>query len=404
MARRTMPLMDTDIRTAKAADKEYLLRDGNGLVLAITTGGKKIWRLKYTFNKKESTISLGQYPDVSLANARIEKDKFRKMLSNGQNPSLYKKQQKYLNEVKKENTFEAIALSYMEHRSDLNESYAKRTKRALERDFFPFLTNQNIDDIKPLEMLEIIKRIEQRGAVESSRRLFSLIDRIYRYAVTNGRAKRNIMTDVDKNLALKAHKHKNLPNITDVSELQILLKLIEDYKGDFATKQALRLTPYVFLRPFNIRYAEWDEFDMENKIWKIPAHKMKMKETHLVPLSDSMIKIIKETEPFSRHRSKYLFPSPTDTKRTVSENTLGAGLKRMGYRGQMTVHGFRHTASTLLHENMRKHGIHSEAIEVQMAHIDGSMRGTYNHAKYLEERIILMDWWSDFIDHLKESE
>ena len=158
------------------------------------------------------------------------------------------------------------------------------------------------------------------------------------------------------------------------------------------------------MRPFNIRYAEWDEFDIENKIWKIPADKMKMKLTHIVPLTDSMIKIIKETEPFSRHRSKYLFPSPTDTKRTVSENTLGSGLKRMGYNGQMTVHGFRHTASTLLHENMHKHGVHSEAIEVQMAHVDGSMRGIYNHAKYLEERIRLMNWWSDFIDHLKENE
>jgi integrase len=403
MARRTMPLKDTDIRKAKAADKEYFLRDGDGLVLAITTGGKKIWRLKYILNKKENTISLGQYPDVSLADARIEKDKFRKMISNGQDPSLYKKHQKHLNEVKRENTFEAIAISYMEHRSDLNESYAKRTKRALERDFFPFLTNRNIDDIKPLEMLEIIKRIEQRGAVESSHRLFTLIDRIYRYAVTIGRAERNIMADVDKNLALKAHKHKNLPNITNVIELQILLKLIEDYKGDFATKQALRLAPYIFVRPFNIRYAEWDEFDIENKIWKIPADKMKMKLTHIVPLTDSMIKIIKETEPFSRHRSKYLFPSPTDTKRTVSENTLGSGLKRMGYNGQMTVHGFRHTASTLLHENMHKHGVHSEAIEVQMAHVDGSMRGIYNHAKYLEERIRLMNWWSDFIDHLKEN-
>lgn len=403
MARRAMPLKDTDIRKAKAADKEYFLRDGDGLVLAITTGGKKIWRLKYILNKKENTISLGQYPDVSLADARIEKDKFRKMISNGQDPSLYKKHQKHLNEVKRENTFEAIAISYMEHRSDLNESYAKRTKRALERDFFPFLTNRNIDDIKPLEMLEIIKRIEQRGAVESSHRLFTLIDRIYRYAVTIGRAERNIMADVDKNLALKAHKHKNLPHLTDVTEFQVLLKMIEDYKGDFATKQALRLAPYFFVRPFNIRYAEWNEFDIENKIWKIPAEKMKMKLTHIVPLTDSMIQILKETEPFSRHRSKYVFPSPTNTQRTVSENTLGFALKRMGYNGQMTVHGFRHTASTLLHENMPKHGIHSDAIEMQMAHSDGSVRGIYNHAQYKEERVKLMKWWSNFIDELKEN-
>lgn len=403
MARRTMPLKDTDIRKAKATGKQYFLRDGDGLVLAITKEGKKHWRLKYRFNHKENTIALGEYPNVSLSDARKEKDRYREMIANGQDPSLYKKQQKHINELKKGNTFEIVAMSYMEHRSDLNEAYAVRTKRALERDFFPFLTNRNIDDIKPLEMLEIIKRIEKRGAVESSHRLFTLIDRIYRYAVTLGRAERNIMTDIDKNLALKAHKHKNLPHLTDIAEFKTLLKLIEDYKGDFSTKQALRLAPYVFVRPFNIRYAEWNEFDIENKIWKIPADKMKMKLTHIVPLTDSMIQILKETEPFSRHRSKYVFPSPTDTKRTVSENTLGFALKRMGYNGQMTVHGFRHTASTILHENMHKHRVHSDAIEMQMAHSDGSVRGIYNHAHYMEERIKLMGWWSDFIDHLKNS-
>lgn len=403
MARRTMPLMDTDIRKAKEAEKQYFLRDGEGLVIAITTEGKKRWRLKYRFNNKENTIALGEYPDMSLADARKEKEKYREMITNGQDPSLYKKHQKHINEVKRENTFEAVATSYMEHHDGLNENYAKRIKRALERDFFPFLTNRNVDDIKPLEMLEIIKRIEQRGAVESSHRLFNLIDRIYRYAVTLGRAERNIMTDIDKNLALKAHKHKNLPHLTDVTEFKILLKLIEDYKGDFATKQALRLAPYIFARPFNIRYAEWNEFDIENKIWKIPAEKMKMKLTHIVPLTDSMIQILKETEPFSRHRSRYVFPSPTNTQRTVSENTLGFALKRMGYNGQMTLHGFRHTASTLLHENMHKHGVHSDAIEMQMAHNDGSVRGIYNHAQYMEERVKLMKWWSDFIDELKEN-
>lgn len=403
MARRTMPLMDTDIRKAKEAEKQYFLRDGEGLVIAITTEGKKRWRLKYRFNNKENTIALGEYPDMSLADARKEKEKYREMITNGQDPSLYKKHQKHINEVKRENTFEAVAISYMEHHDGLNENYAKRIKRALERDFFPFLTNRNVDDIKPLEMLEIIKRIEQRGAVESSHRLFNLIDRIYRYAVTLGRAERNIMTDIDKNLALKAHKHKNLPHLTDITEFKILLKLIEDYKGDFATKQALRLAPYIFARPFNIRYAEWNEFDIENKIWKIPAEKMKMKLTHIVPLTDSMIQILKETQPFSRHRSRYVFPSPTNTQRTVSENTLGFALKRMGYNGQMTLHGFRHTASTLLHENMHKHGVHSDAIEMQMAHNDGSVRGIYNHAQYMEERVKLMKWWSDFIDELKEN-
>lgn len=403
MARRTMPLMDTDIRKAKAAEKQYLLRDGEGLVIAVTIEGKKRWRLKYRFNNKENTIALGEYPDMSLVDARKEKERYRDMIANGQDPSLYKKHQKHINEAKRENTFEAVAMGYMEHRDGLNENYAKRIKRALERDFFPFLTNRNVDDIKPLEMLEIIKRIEQRGAVESSHRLFTLIDRIYRYAVTLGRAERNIMTDIDKNLALKAHKHKNLPHLTDVTEFKILLKLTENYKGDFATKQALRLAPYVFVRPFNIRYAEWNEFDIENKIWKIPADKMKMKLTHIVPLTDSMIKIIKETEPFSRHRSKYVFPSPTNIQRTVSENTLGFALKRMGYNGQMTVHGFRHTASTILHENMHKHAVHSDAIEMQMAHSDGSVRGIYNHAQYMEERVKLMRWWSDFIDELKEN-
>ena len=260
-----------------------------------------------------------------------------------------------------------------------------------------------MNDIDIDDILEILEIIERKTTGETGRRIFNLMERTFKYAITKKKAKRNIMGDLDKKFLLKPKRHKQLPHVTDESQLKEILIAIDNYFGYVSTKQALKLLPYVFLRPYNVRTAEWSEFDFEKKIWSIPAHKMKMKKEHIVPLTDSMIEIIKYMEPISKPVSKYVFPSKPSNLKPLSENTLNQALQRLGFGGIIVSHGFRHTASTLLHEYIHIHGIQSDAIEMQMAHIPpgSDVKYIYNKAKYLPERIRLMQWWSDYIDKLK---
>ncbi|UCM99453.1 site-specific integrase [Sulfurimonas sp. SWIR-19] len=270
----------------------------------------------------------------------------------------------------------------------------------LTKDIFPFHQDQDISEIETLEMLKTLQRIDQRGANVSAKKTFSVVERVFKYAVMQGYTERNIMADLDKKLAFRSVKVQNFKHITDPNELAELLKLMEGYQGDYATRNALCIMPYLYVRPANIRFMEWGEIDFNKKIWTIPAEKMKGKKEHMVPLSDTVIKYINNMKQISYGVSKYVFPSPNSNVQPLSENTLNYGLKRLGF--DITAHGFRHTASTILHENIRMHGYSSDIIEMQLAHsVGNSVQQVYNKAQYIDERIGLNKWWSDYLDNLK---
>ena len=263
-----------------------------------------------------------------------------------------------------------------------------------------FLQIVNEDKIKEEEFLELIKKIQERGVLETSHRVFNLCSNIWSYAVTIGRAERNITIDINKRFALKQPENNNFPTITNTKKIKGLLDSIDNYDGDFRVMCALQLASLTAQRPFNVRAAEWKEIDFKNKLWKIPADKMKVKVAHIVPLSNQAIKIIKAIEPLTAD-GKYLFPSIRTTARPISDNTLNAALRRLGYtKDEIVAHGFRAMFSTLAHEE----GKRTEIIEKCLAHAENNkVKAAYNHAEYLEERKELMQWWADYLDNIKNS-
>ncbi len=401
MPRISKQLTDTEIKKAKYIDKRIKLSDGGGLCLIITKTSKR-WQFDYSYDKKRNSLSLGLYPNITLKNARDKRDELKVLLANGKNPSEVKKEKLEQEELDKTNTFYLVSREYLSTRTDISDNHKMKLERVLTKDIDIFIGNKNIDHIKALEVLEIIKKIESRGAVETAHRTFNLIERIFKYGATIGRVKHNIMADIDKNIALKAPKSKNLTHTTDISVLSDIMKSIEHYRGDISTKIALMITPYLFLRPFNIRTMEWDEINYDKKVISIPAQKMKMKKAHLVPLTDTVIKLLKEIEPYTKHKSSYVFCSPLNTKNPLSDNAINQALKRLGFKDITVAHGFRHTASTLLHENIHIHKINSDVIEAQLAHVKNDVRAVYNKANYWDERVRLMNWWSDYLDGLKK--
>ena len=393
------PLSDQEIKKAKPKDKQYKLFDGNGLNLTIFPNGIKRWVFNYTFNKKRNSISFGNYPEVSLKEAREKREETRGSIAIGINPS---KKAFSFKEKQKDNNFKNISLEYFQRREDLGARYKEDNLQRLRKNVFPYFEDRTIDSIEPLEMLKVLQIMDDRGANESAKRTFSLIDRIYRYAVTVGKAKRNIMSDLDKQIAFRKVKKKNFAHTTDPKELKNILLATDEYQGDYNTKMALKILPYVFVRPANLRYMEWKEIDFEKRLWIIPAEKMKTKKAHIVPLSETVVKILFQMKNISYQVSMYVFPSRISNKKVLSENTLNFALKRMGFN--VTTHGFRHTASTLLHENIENHNIQSNVIEVQLAHTVGSQtQQAYNKAIYLSERKKLMNWWSNYLDNLKKT-
>jgi len=388
------PLNDRQIKTAAAQEKEYKLADGDGLYLHIKPNGSKLWRFRYMLNGKLAMMSLGKYPDVTIADARKKRSSLRELVASGESPIAKKRERKGM-------TFSDLADEYFNHRVDLKDTYIRDNKAYLKNHWYPILENMILDTIEAIHIIRCIERIEKHGAVTIAKKTGSLIDRIFRYGVTKQYMKYNPMRDIDLSVIVKPHTPKNYAHITDENILKHLLKDMENYVGDIVTRTALRLMPYVFVRPSEIRGMLWSEIDFKKKIWFIPAERMKMKRDHIVPLTESMINIINVMKD---NGSDFVFPSPQTTVRQLSENTLNVGLKRLGYEGIMTSHGFRHTASTFLHENMHVHGVHSDAIEIQMAHVEkNNVKGVYNKAIYIEERIRLMKWWSDYLDALKAS-
>lgn len=389
-------LTDIAIRSAKPSTKPYKIYDSGGLYLLIKPAGK-YWRMDYRFADKRKTLALGVYPVIALADARKKRDEARQLLANDIDPSAAKRASKQVRQQIYENTFEIIATEW---HAKLSTTWAATTaaniKRCLEMDIFPWLGNRPIKEINAPELLAVLRKIESRGAHEKAQRAREYVGRAFRYAIQTGRAERDPSGDLKG--ALTPVKAKHHASITDPQGVAELMRAIAGFNGSFVTQCALQLAPLVFVRPGELRQAEWSEIDFNKCEWRIPSHKMKMNEQHIVPLSRQAVEILEAIQPLTGN-GKYIFPSIRSTSRPMSENTINAALRRIGYdKNEMTGHGFRSMASTLLHENGWPH----EPIERQLAHAErNKIAAAYNFAEHLPKRREMMQWFSDYLDKLK---
>ena len=395
-----MGLTDTALKNAKPKEKKYKLSDEKGLyVLVLPTGGK-YFQFDYAFAKKRKTISFGVYPEVTLREAREEHAIARKQIDQGIDPSDARKAKKHSLYINSSNSFYEIASQWFEkNKSKWSPKYAKEKWHKLEMDIFPYMGARPINNITTQELLSIINKIEARGAIETAHRTKNIVREVYVMAVASGIADRNIAHDLDGALSAKPPvTHR--ATITDPIKVGGLLRAIDGFAGTFVVKCALMLSPYVFLRPGEVAQAEWAEIDLQNKIWKIPAGKMKMNRVHLVPLADQVMQILEDLHPLSG-TSKYVFPSLRTKSRHMNESTVNAAIRNMGYTSEeICAHGFRGMASTLLYEN----GFDGDIIEMQLAHVEtNEVKAAYNHAKYLPKRTEMMQWWANYLDELKNA-
>jgi integrase len=393
-----MRLSTAKIQNATAQKKTVRLFDGRGLYLEIAPTGSRWWRFKYRFAGKEKRISLGVYPDVGLKKARDRRDEMRKLVADGIDPSAARKQQKLMALDAAANTFEAVAREWFEkHSANWEASYSVKLLARLEANIFPWLGDRPIRDIKPPELLSVLRRVESRGVLETAHRLMNYCGNIYRYAVATGRAEHDISSDLRGALPPSTPQHH--ASVTDPEGVAALLRAIDGYRGSNVTRYALQLAPLVFVRPGELRKAEWSEIDLEAGEWRIPPGRMKMKTKHIVPLSSQAVAILRTLQPLTG-KGHYVFPGARSRERCMSENTVNGALRRLGWSGsEMTGHGFRSMASTLLNEQ----GWNRDAIERQLAHTErNSIRAAYNYAEHLPERRRMMQAWSDYLHTLKK--
>lgn len=405
MARITKPLTDKEIKAAVPKEKEYKLFDGGGLYLSVTTKGQKWWRLKYIFESKEKRLSLGVYPTSSLQDARQKREELKSLIAKGIDPAFKRKEKKEAiktEEIKKINTFKNISKEWIElQRSRLSEATLKKYEQALERDYYPIIGDKCMNAITRQDLISISKAIQDRDAVETAHRLLNLCKMIWRYALQLEKVEHNIVNDISKKDVLKPFVKKHFRTITDKGRIGELMKAIDTYKGEFTTKSALKLLTLTFVRPYNIRFAEWSEFDLKNKVWIIPASKMKMRKPHTIPLTPQGIKILEDIYPYTRD-AKYVFHSPISRLKPISENTLNQALKRLEFGGEIVSHGFRAMFSTIAYESGLFRG---EVIEDLLAHQEtNQVKRAYNRAAYETEKRELMQWWSDFLDEVKSED
>lgn len=389
-----MPLTVAAIRNAKPKDKPYKMADAAGLYLLVQPNSAKYWRLKYRINGKEKVLALGVFPEVKLADAREKRDVARKLIADGIDPIEQKREQKRLAKIRAENSFEKIAREWHEHQKGRwADHHAARVIKSLEKEIFPLFGDQPVNEIKAPIILDAIRRIEKRGALDIASRALQRVSAVYRFAILTGRAEHNPAADFTGVLKTRKVKHRAA---LSQAELPEFLEKLEQYDGQTLTKLALSLVVLTFVRSNELRGAHWDEFDLDNAIWRIPAERMKMQAEHLVPLSKQTIQIIEKIQPISG-RNTLVFPGSNNKRKPISENTMLYAMYRMGYRGRATVHGFRATASTILNES----GFAADAIERQLAHVEqNKIRAAYHRSEYLEERKRMMQWWADYLDGL----
>jgi integrase len=391
-------LSDSAIRNAKPRLKAYKLFDGGGLFLLVNPNGGKWWRFKHRFAGKEKLISFGVYPDVGLKQAREARDEARKLLAARIDPSVHRKAIKAALINQEAGGLEAVSREWFHKFSTIwAPTHARTIIRRLERDVFPWLGGRPVGGITAVELLEVLRRIEGRGALETAHRIRQVAGQVFRYAIATGRASRDPSTDLRG--ALPPVRERHHAALTKPADIAALLRAINGYQGTFVVRCALRLAPLVFVRPGELRKAEWSEIDLGEGVWRIPAARMKMRTEHIVPLSRQTVQVLRELQPLTG-AGRYVFPSARTPGRPMSENAVLAGLRRMGYeRDQMTGHGFRTMASTLLNEQ----GASADAIERQLAHAErDGVRDAYNRAEYLTERRQMMQNWADYLDRLTD--
>lgn len=392
-----MSLTDTKIRNAKPQDKFYKLTDGDGLYLHVAETGGKLWRFRYRFGGKEKLLSLGSYPEISLLDARKKRDEARRQVANDIDPGAVRKAQKQAKAEETE-TFEVIAREWHSKFKPIwAESHSSRVLSRLEQNVFPHIGSKPISHIKAPELLGVLRRIEARGILHSAHNIRGICGQIFRYAVATGRAEHDPSAALRG--ALTPVKTIHRAAITDPERAGDLLRSIDGYRGSFAVQCALKLAPLTFVRPGELQHAEWSEIDLEKAEWNIPAHKMKMKQPHLVPLSKQAINILTELKKLTG-TGQYVFPGRTSA-RPMSNNAILAALRYMGFeKTEMSGHGFRAMARTILDEVLQ---VRPDLIEHQLAHaVKDPLGRAYNRTQHLSERRRMMQTWADYLDGLRQ--
>lgn len=392
-----MALSDTKIRGVKSTGKAVKLFDGGGLFLLVKPTGGKLWRLKYRYDGKEKLLSLGAYPVITLADARGQRDEAKRFLLKGVDPGAVKKAQQRAHTAESE-TFQVIAREW--HAKFINSwspRYATAIGSCMERDLFPWVGNRRIAEIKATDLLSVLRRVESRGALTVAHWVRSIVGHVFRYAVSTGRAERDPSCDLKGALPKPGGKHRAA--ITDPKEVGPFLRALDGYQGHFVVMCALRLAPMFFVRPGELRHAEWAEIDLDESVWNIPASKMKMKEPHLVPLCRQAVEILIRLKEVTGG-SRYVFPSGRSYARPMSNNAILSAFRRMGItKDEMTGHGFRAMARTILDEVLQ---VRPDFIEHQLAHSVRDPNGrAYNRTSHLVERRKMMQLWADYLDELK---
>lgn len=401
-------LTDAALRRIKPAEKPLRFFDGGGLYLEVSPAGGRLWRWKFRFAGKEKRLALGAYPEVGLKDARAKRDEARRLLVAGVDPSIARKAVRASRAVNAENSFEAVAREWHSHvhAMKVSESHAARTLTRLEHDIFPLVGAAPVAEVAAPLLLQALRRIEARGAIETAHRALQCCGQVFRYAIATGRAQRDPSADLKG--ALKPVLVEHMPAITDPKRVGELLRAIHDYRGQTVTRAALRLAPLVFVRPGELRKAEWREFDLEAAEWAIPSERIKRTKQqkasglpHLVPLSRQAVEVLKDLYPVTGH-GKYVFPSLRTGERPMSDNAVLSALRRMGFpKDEMTGHGFRAMARTLLAERL---DVDEAVIEAQLAHaVKDSLGRAYNRTQFLQQRRSMLQVWADYLDQLRDA-
>jgi len=401
MPKRIIPLSDVKVRNAKPKEKDFKLADGGGLYLLVSSTGGKLWRFKYGYGGKEKLLALGVYPIVGLSDARQRRDDAKKLLDNGVDPSINRKAAKAARNEAIGNSFEMVAREWHGHKKDeWSIDHAATIMTRLEKDIFPWIGGTPLMDVTAKNIKEVVDRVKSRGTIEAARRLLTIINQVFTYAISTDRANFNIAQGLKGYLPPSSKTKKHMAAVTDPKELGPLLRAIDTYQGSFVAQCALKLLPLLFCRPGELRHMEWCEIDFEAGQVNIPGHKMKMKSDHIIPLSSQAIVILKELQPLTGH-GKYVLPSTRSFSRCMSDNTINAAFRRMGFDGGTVVgHGFRATARTLLHEVLQ---VNPYVIEAQLAHkVPDALGRAYNRTTHIVERRKMMQKWADYLDGLKD--
>jgi integrase len=390
-----MPLSDTAIKKAKLTQKPYKLSDEKGLHLLINHAGK-YWRVAYRFHGKQKTLAFGTYPEVSLSRAREKLAEARRQLADGIDPGELKKINKAIREQLEANSFEAVAREWFaKHLADKAQSHKDKVIRRMERDVFPWIGSKPISEIAVQELLTVIRRIEVRGSNDTAHRALQNCGQIFRYGIATGRCERDPSSDLRG--ALTPSRVSHFAAITDPKRAGELLRAIEGFKGTFQVQCALKIAPLVFVRPGELRKSKWADIDLDTAEWRFITSKTKTE--HIVPLARQAIDMLRDLQPLTGHR-EHVFPG-RDPKQPMSDAAINAALRRMGFdtKTQITGHGFRAMARTIIHEEL---GFAPEVIEHQLAHrVPDNLGNAYNRTKFLKDRRKMMQAWADYLDHLK---